>query len=650
MGEYFPLGLVFLWPLPSDYTYLLIIRLHNMTETYDLLIVTDATTSMGDCESPILIALSTLIFTYVLDLNALKTSIPEILGLAQLSGAFRRLGVLAYRDYTEPEDERILWSGWNSNELLEFVRRLQPDGGGDFPEAAKTALIRGLQAVDKESRTLILWYTDAPPHHPSVTSYQNDVKEAAEYPPGATDWVKLCRVAARRNCTVFSFTPKSLQSRFSCFYTLLSELTGGISITTSISSSDLISRLTLDLILQWMGQAPAIDESLRVSGASLNRYDISPVDASSPPLNELGGSRGYLPSKNPDDRNLLPIRSLPLQSSNIPLGIFASSLHTESLAKRFSSSAGDSYRICVYDSLSRIIQSNVASLTYNPIFGQLWRAVCKDTRNIPEKNQLIDRFSAAVGKIDNPEVKRNLALWLEESFDATEEIERIIAVAPPDSSLVYLDLDSGVGLTRSELLDVSRSCYSAVLKKLATIFTHLKLVEPNVDTKLSPKHLAIPLSLSPLDFFRILPHLVVPGTIYPKRAASIMAMLALNTAVPFLRNLAVSLLSPLKGTWLNLEVPENISWDCAKLLLSVHDEEILNSQEKNIYAAMKRYKNIEMNLEAEVTVRLGWTAKKTRNVGDRRVKCKKCQVRYASFNRRFLWIFINIPALDGASL
>ena len=45
---------------------------------------------------------------------------------------------------------------------------------------------------------------------------------------------------------------------------------------------------------------------------------------------------------------------------------------------------------------------------------------------------------------------------------------------------MYLVLDSGVELTERELLEVSKSCNSDVLKKLATIFTHLKVIDPAV--------------------------------------------------------------------------------------------------------------------------------------------------------------------------
>ena len=58
-------------------------------------------------------------------------------------------------------------------------------------------------------------------------------------------------------------------------------------------------------------------------------------------------------------------------------------------------------------------------------------------------------------------------------------IKEIVKKAPVDEAMVwvYLDLDLDVELTRRVLLEVLRSCNSDVLKKLATIFTHLKVVD-----------------------------------------------------------------------------------------------------------------------------------------------------------------------------
>jgi hypothetical protein len=160
----------------------------------------------------------------------------------------------------------------------------------------------------------------------------------------------------------------------------------------------------------------------------------------------------------------------------------------------------------------------------------------------------------------------------------------------------------------------------------------LQLVES--DVKLTPNQRSIPLSLAPRDFFRILPHLVVPGTLYPHRAASLTAILSLVTAVPFLRASAIALLAPLKGTWLDLEVPENISFDCARFLLSAPEGLVLTSKEKRIYEAMRRYKLVELNLDSTIEIQIPWTPVKTRGVGDRMIKCRKCLVRCVSSSRR----------------
>ncbi|KAJ6562595.1 hypothetical protein B0H19DRAFT_1145101 [Mycena capillaripes] len=580
-------------------------------ETYDLLIVTDATASMGGY------------------LDALRDSIPEILALAKLSGAFSRLGVLAYKDYSDPVNEIAAWSGWNSPILPHFVRDLMATGGGDFPEAAKTALIRGLQEANKSSKTLVLWYADAPPHHMSIQSYQNDVAEAKAFPPGAVDWVYLCHTARRRNCTMFCFTPRAMEFQFSAFYVLLSELTGGICIASKAASKDsaLISRLTVGVIMQWMGRATStIGDVLRDSSAMFLRYEQSPLKANPKLADEGLGSRGYLPpshSRSKGTQALLPIVRAPLEASNIP--VRTSTAESFDPGKRFSNPAEVAYRDLVYESLTSIIQTNVACLTYNPIFGQLWRAVCNDTDD--RKTTLVNLFSEYVGKVAEAGEKAALRQWLEDSFDQTEEIEKIIQrhCAKGPTSMVYLDFDADVHLTRTELLEVSRSCYAGVLKKIARVFTHLKLVEPGIT--LAPFQRSIPLTLPPHDFYRLLPHLIVPGTLYPRRAAALTAVISLITAVPFLQESATALLATVKGKWLDLEVPENISFDCARFLLSAPEGVVLNKRERRVYEAMRRYKLIELNLDAPVDVHVPWTPQKTRGSGDVKVECKRCLIR-----------------------
>jgi hypothetical protein len=62
-----------------------------MREKHDLLILTDATASMGGY------------------LRSLNKSLPEIIRISALTGCFERIGVLAYRDYYK--GELTEWSG-----------------------------------------------------------------------------------------------------------------------------------------------------------------------------------------------------------------------------------------------------------------------------------------------------------------------------------------------------------------------------------------------------------------------------------------------------------------------------------------------------------------------------------------------------------
>jgi hypothetical protein len=67
------------------------------SEVYDLLLLVDATYSM---------------YSY---LEALQTSLPKIIQISQLTDCFSRIGLLAYRDYTEDHREKdglLEWSGW----------------------------------------------------------------------------------------------------------------------------------------------------------------------------------------------------------------------------------------------------------------------------------------------------------------------------------------------------------------------------------------------------------------------------------------------------------------------------------------------------------------------------------------------------------
>ena len=104
------------------------------------------------------------------------------------------------------------------------------------------------------------------------------------------------------------------------------------------------------------------------------------------------------------------------------------------------------------------------------------------TGDSSKKAELANTFAVKAGQICSGEKCEVMQKWLEDSFDLRVEIEEIVKEAPVDEATVwvYLVLDSGVELTERESLEVSKSCNSDVLKKLAAIITHLNVVDPAV--------------------------------------------------------------------------------------------------------------------------------------------------------------------------
>jgi hypothetical protein len=103
-----------------------------------------------------------------------------------------------------------------------------------------------------------------------------------------------------------------------------------------------------------------------------------------------------------------------------------------------------------------------------------------------------------------------------------------------------------------------------------------------------------------------------------------MAALAMTVGVPFLDTQARQFLGSMKGTWLNIEIPENLSYECAKLLIGLPSGVALNEEEEAVYRGMRRYRLIELNMDSQLEAQVPWTPEKTREVGDVHIQCTKC--------------------------
>lgn len=131
-------------------------------------------------------------------------------------------------------------------EISAFLKDLQPAGGGDAPEATKTALNKALDMDLVNSNTIVLIYTDAPPHHPTTggSSWAQEEKNVKE-----KDWIQLCKLYQEKGCKVF---PMINDAAFhtSSFYILLSTYTQGKTLFLTRTDVKTISKCTINLFLR----------------------------------------------------------------------------------------------------------------------------------------------------------------------------------------------------------------------------------------------------------------------------------------------------------------------------------------------------------------------------------------------------------------
>ena len=98
-------------------------------------------------------------------LQALQRYLVEIIALSSLIG-MDSIGILTYSDYSETIVTK--WSGWKKNykDIKDFIGTLHAHGGDDYPEAVRTAIydLSKIISENANEKTIVIWYTDAPPH------------------------------------------------------------------------------------------------------------------------------------------------------------------------------------------------------------------------------------------------------------------------------------------------------------------------------------------------------------------------------------------------------------------------------------------------------------------------------------------------------
>ncbi|PMD13445.1 hypothetical protein NA56DRAFT_665552 [Hyaloscypha hepaticicola] len=651
--------------------------MESKPDVYDLLILVDATYSMSSY------------------LRSLQTSLPQIIEISTLTDCFSRIGLLAYRDYCDKD--LLEWSGWLSPsmpqdqqvDLIKLAKNLQPMGGGDGPEATKTGLARAYELMRADAKTIILLYTDAPPHtsfngalYDSCSNLGPEQKALAKedsyggFGPHFADWVSaskwLSKRAGEKKAQVFSILERDMPFASAGYYNYLSTMTGGAALYLTDSKPSSISKVTVEVLLAWMGaeKAGASASANTELPAYLTRYisieriknllnerdpDAEPYFLATNSRSKAGGERiAKVRATAELLKKHMPLKETPIQD----------------FAKRYF--VDEQYKKTAIEHLKRIISENVATISLNPVFGSLWRAVCNDREN-PARDEVITAFGYQVDCIQNAEEKARMKVWLEESYDYTAEVTEAIESVPLSQRFPCVCLDPTLTFThetdededeedkpitsfqRDELLEISRSCDYRILRRLGRVLTRLTYINSAEDM---PAHIAaasetetprIPMALASKEFkrrfWKILLHIVVPGTMLGARPAALLAALSIRLGVKPLQEVADQEMLLWRDRWNNFEIPETWNTSCLSLLLAAdaayrkrqaeqsdtvansnkQEQALLKASDRALFDCLVSYKLLEMNLETSLTARLGWTPEKTSVPMGPTAVCRSCE-------------------------
>jgi hypothetical protein len=661
-------------------------------EVYDLLILVDATYSM---------------FNY---LEALRASLPKVIAISKLTNSFARIGLLAYRDYSESANDRLEWSGWYNYEnpdapdavlaatLMTFAVSLEPNGGGDFPEATKTGLARAYSLMRKDTTTIIFLYTDAPPQCWMVADTNtgsNYMEEQAAlkpttsfggYGPYFADWVSACNQlhTGPKKAHVFCFLDGAIGSVLNYgYYTYLSTITRGACLSMTSSTPHDIAQISVDVLLSWMGaQKDGVEND--TMPAKLVRYKTGHKIKQIEDEKDVTANMFFW-AHAPAGINKNSTRATEKIKDEMTTNLATIDLDTEVLAKYLPKkqrpvddfaqrySKDEQYKTVVIEELRAIIEADVTSMSLNPVFGSLWRAVCND-RTHPEHGSLTQAFGLHVDKIADANERTRMKTWLEGSYDFASEILEALEQVPGDLQFPCVFLDPTIAfepareksekdddgndgdhpvtaLRRDELLELGRSCDGRILRRLGKILTQLTYVESPADL---PAHIAttnnatvprIPLSLASKEqgwrFWKIILHAVLPGTMLSARPATVLAALAIRIGLKPLFEPACAAMMFWRDKWNNIEVPENWNASCLALLLDADEEYqkqitnmnttivngdgLLLEADRALFHRLVTYQLTGKNLLTTLTAEIGWTPNKTEVAIGPLVICRGCK-------------------------
>jgi hypothetical protein len=537
----------------------------------------------------------------------LNKIIPQFIRISGLTGAFKKICVVSYKDYDQIDQiDPVSSTGWldpSDPLLITFSKNLSATGGGGAPEAVKTGLYKVLKELPEgldcsNDRIYLLHLTDAVAHEGSTGRLDNEgTKELKVLGPERFDWVELTSQILMKPIVYNCYSTCNFN-----LYASLAASTGGFYIPANINQLD---TGILSIFNGWFDAQP--DLTFQNKELQIKTRGKKTVEG------EVDLMKHY---------NLVEVsKSIAQPELALALASVLTRLDTD-----------ETFRSYVFKLLGDIIQDDVLTLTSNKIFGKVWRKICC-YRKDPKRDELIQLIERVKKSLD-PTKRTKFDAWLKESYNMIEEIKGELddLVNEEKVSLngtIEFYRDHGDNSEPADMVGMLRALGSPDQSYIKNIFARLSVNPDKRFDLTNPNNL--PLSISPARIFSLVLHLAAPGTKFNgRRNQAILAMLALGTV---LDSQAREFLIKYKGKWLNWaldadnkpEIPENFQVKFLYLCKGCDSSHEYFTQEEldkiNRLTKLTLCNRIpEMNIEASYEILNGMDGVRP----DHHVICTKC--------------------------
>ena len=642
----------------------------NLESKQDLNIffMCDTTSSMGN---------------YVQSLAATIIQLLEMLRLIMPNRA--HIAIISYKDYYD--SDICTWVPLNSTpeEIITFVKALEARGGGDTPEATKTGLNKIAEMIREDesksndsdkAKNVVVHYTDAPPHFNTncnkfFESSEQEREEKAMTPriPGY-DWVDICRWYSERDIPIYTFftVEQNHQWNQSGFMDITMSLLlhlGPVVVMRDTSVQN-VTKATIGMFMHIFGQKFDHDGDFSMLGcdiqsdmferqgwvreAGYQKVDWFSENTSSTvstnyvthldlTLNKIikneTAAGGFRPEKvkHPYLSTKVPFTFRPI---NIRIDV-------KEIIEQFSTDS--EFKDTVFKVFNKLFTvESCDSMTYNPILGKLWRALCK-MRDDVRVEKLKTKLSTVVSEMKDGDIKKtNMKNWLDTSYNAKQEIGDILLDKKnykdeEINNIPCLILDPAKTFSNPDQLAVqlrtlarapSRKGLAVIQTILTSLvfvgnpFSKLPVCPPNKNDD-SEIPLFLPMALHSEVFFSCLAHLASPGMLFTLRPALFIAIVAFLSNNKYLVDKATDFLETQKGKWIDLKNmrPELLSVETVKLLLSV--PQFLTDEENEVFKKLNMVHRLRLALNSKFEMVFPLSPSLNDEYSDWRFQCHSCK-------------------------